>query len=125
MTTEQRMHAIGSKMLTTGMTLREYYIGQFPTMDMVEDILHQLAEWEEANVPEQPVTPKPFNPDWTTAPTWAQWWAVDADGIAYYFEEIPKNLGEFWASVNDVKSKKDRICPDLAPIWRETLTKRP
>ena len=28
-------------------------------------------------------------PDWTEAPDWAQWWAVDNDGYAYWYRDEP------------------------------------
>ena len=28
-------------------------------------------------------------PDWTGAPDWAQWWAADSDGYAYWYRDEP------------------------------------
>ena len=28
-------------------------------------------------------------PDWSDAPSWAQWWAVDGDGHAYWYAAEP------------------------------------
>jgi hypothetical protein len=28
-------------------------------------------------------------PDWSTAPEWAQWWAVNSDGAAMWYEHKP------------------------------------
>lgn len=36
--------------------------------------------------------------DWTEAPAWAQWLAVDADGEAYWFENEPKVAYKLWDS---------------------------
>lgn len=29
------------------------------------------------------------HPDWSQAPKWAEWWAVDCDGFAMWYEEEP------------------------------------
>jgi ribosomal protein L7/L12 len=34
--------------------------------------------------------------DWSKAPAWTQWLAVDADGEAYWFEHEPKVVRELW-----------------------------
>lgn len=34
--------------------------------------------------------PRPPEPDWSQAPEWAQWWAVDASGIAGWYEQEPE-----------------------------------
>lgn len=215
MTIERRMTQIGNKMLTTGMTLREYYIGNFPKMEMVQDILRQLAEWEERNLSEVPELKRTeFNgikihvgnpippdqpdwdiapewaeylgidnkgngtwytkdlaiigddwlpmgqtapagkfphlvndygwnnlilrpekkahevevPDWSTAPEWAYWWAVDADGNAYWYKCEPYPSDNKWVCIpvgHEVSIFGANSHPDLAPNWRETLRKRP
>jgi len=30
-----------------------------------------------------------FTPDWTKAPRWANWWAMDSDFYAHWFRERP------------------------------------
>lgn len=30
-----------------------------------------------------------FTPDWTKAPKWANWWAMDSDFCAHWFKEKP------------------------------------
>ena len=30
-----------------------------------------------------------LQPDWAGAPPWAQWWAVDSDGYAYWYRNRP------------------------------------
>lgn len=35
--------------------------------------------------------------DWSTAPEWANWWAMDASRDAYWYEEEPKKIGRLWA----------------------------
>lgn len=64
-------------------------------------------------------------PDWTQAPEWAQWWAVDNDGSAYWFEVEPFDIGVSWWETYDGRfTLADRI--DYINIaWRSTLTQRP
>ena len=36
-------------------------------------------------------------PNWSNAPKWAQWYAIDADGITHYYEMEPrKHDRAFW-----------------------------
>lgn len=35
-------------------------------------------------------------PDWRQAPTWAQWWAVDVGGNAYWHENEPTLYSRVW-----------------------------
>lgn len=37
-----------------------------------------------------------IKPDWKQAPTWAQWWAVDANGTAWWHEFEPKLYSRQW-----------------------------
>jgi len=39
----------------------------------------------------QPEAPEP---DWTTAPDWAQWWAVQPSGVAYWFRRRPMTFSD-------------------------------
>lgn len=43
-----------------------------------------------------------YQPDWSTAPEWAKWWAIDAEGWAYWFEVEPKTMSFFgyWSKGN-------------------------
>ncbi len=73
-------------------------------------------------------------PDWDSAPEWAQWWAVDADGAAFWYEYAPVLLGHYkgagkawWPA--DISGNVDR---DVTHItlpkgydWRISLHWRP
>jgi hypothetical protein len=37
-----------------------------------------------------------IKPDWKRAPTWAQWWAVDIGGNAYWHENKPTLYSRVW-----------------------------
>jgi hypothetical protein len=43
-----------------------------------------------------------IKPDWDEAPDWAQWWAVDDDGAAYWYELRPEVEGLAWGCRSDV-----------------------
>lgn len=62
------------------------------------------------------------SPDWSQAPEWAQWWAVDWDGQAYWFGHKPYVLGEMgWVDREFQQAPAGRAWGD----WRETLAQRP
>ena len=68
--------------------------------------------------------------DWSRAPNWANWWAMDANNCGYWFEEKPeidKNYN-WWGSDFKTRAKFDWHANDynLSGIdWRDTLTRRP
>ena len=59
--------------------------------------------------------------DWSKAPEWAQFAAMDKSGAQYWFEEEPFNddLAEQWACHGRYASFLD--CSN----WRNSLTQRP
>lgn len=78
------------------------------------------ATYEPVDSPAQ-VAPQP---DWTQAPAWAQWWAVDATGAANWYASKPETADDvpmWWSD--------DRNLPDLPDMfgidWRTTLRRRP
>lgn len=73
----------------------------------------------------------PFEePDWTAAPPWAAWWAVDKDGSPYWYAERPEPGKSVWW--NRIGSERRRVQPigrrcrlDMASAdWRQTLRAR-
>jgi hypothetical protein len=71
-------------------------------------------------------------PDWSTAPEWAQWWAVDADGQALWFAEQPAVNGSEWFPGDEAYESSDGWDVDggitdipLGVDWRQTLQRRP
>lgn len=66
-------------------------------------------------------------PDWGDAPRWAQWWAVDCDGEAYWFEAEPVRCSSVWDSSAGGMSRM-LACgyTDVDKInWRTSLIQRP
>jgi len=66
------------------------------------------------------------NPDWSTAPVWAQWWAVDANEWAAWFSGEPK-LDDEHPEWHTFSQCRNAGCCEL-PVgidWRTTLRQRP
>ncbi len=72
---------------------------------------------------QQPVAPEP---DWSTAPEWAHWWAVDCQSVGKWYEIAPYWLTGKWNNHTGriVWDGKEEDLP-LGKDWRETLTERP
>lgn len=66
-------------------------------------------------------------PDWSAAPEWAQWYAIDADGCRAWYEPKPQAMGFQWHSTQlyrGVSMDEDFDLP-LGLDWRLCLFKRP
>lgn len=62
-----------------------------------------------------------MEPDWSKAPEWARWWAVDADGSPYWFEEKPEQHLVTWQAASGQYEDSDR---EPNADWRTTLQQR-
>lgn len=60
-------------------------------------------------------------PDWNTAPDWAQWWAVDKSGSAFWYEGEPQSDDMQWWCGEAIRLERDFPCSN----WRSTLRQRP
>lgn len=77
----------------------------------------------------QPVAPEP---DWSSAPKWAMWWACDAGGDAFWWESKPIWLANSyfagWIDKNEfcgsVKVARTVEIP-LGCDWRTLIRQRP
>ena len=73
----------------------------------------------------QPEAPAIVGPDWSKAPGWAQWWAVDENGSAWWYAVEPRK-GECTWFVDDCD---DTVFADFVDLdgghWYRSLTKRP
>ena len=61
--------------------------------------------------------------DWKQAPYWANYWAMDRDGEAFWFEEEPVQNHHEWVWIDGAV----RIAPDFnwsAMHWQQSLAKR-
>ena len=70
--------------------------------------------------PEELGVPTSIEPDWSEAPEWAQYWAVDEDGSAWWYAEEPSRLAACWNRGGREARMLERV-----PGWRNTLHKRP
>ena len=65
-----------------------------------------------------------WQPDWSQAPDWANWWAVDGFDRAYWFEDSPKLniIDDTWDN-----HYRDKMAGDYGYTgdWRNSLRKRP
>lgn len=67
-------------------------------------------------------------PDWSKAPSWAQWWAVDADDNVAWFQNQPFCIGSGWFNPGGMTQTHNSMLPYHLPIgidWRTTLQARP
>ena len=75
----------------------------------------------------RPATPEELGvtaaiePDWSKAPEWAQYWAVDADGAQYWYENKPDCDDDAcrWYGMGG------KISGSPCLSWRDTLRERP
>lgn len=70
-----------------------------------------------------------MKPDWTKAPEWANYWAVDEDGLSYWYRLEPILFRAFGFWDNDPGDELwDLDISDgdgTDPDWRNSLQKRP
>ena len=70
-----------------------------------------------------------WQPDWSQAPEWADWWCLSVMHGAMWFSREPICTKSTWAMVNDVKfcaaSFDEAPSFNYAGNWQESLRKRP
>ncbi len=75
------------------------------------------------------MTQQTYTPDWSKAPTDANWHARDSDGCGFWYNKRPAQSRGFWAAGCSL-TIADNDCPVLdhdaaLDNWRDTLTVRP
>ena len=69
-----------------------------------------------------------WQPDWSQAPEWANWWSVDENGAANFSGKKPNIEGRQWVYYS---AASENLCHIDAPSfgytgdWRNSLRKRP
>ena len=66
--------------------------------------------------------------NWDKAPDWAKWWAVDSNGVAFFYDVKPKIDENYsWWNNEGVSYRDDNSeTYKISGIdWRQTLTRRP
>ena len=75
------------------------------------------------------MTQQTYTPDWSKAPTDANWHARDSGGCGFWYNKRPAQSRDFWAAGCSL-TIADNDCPVLdhdaaLDNWRDTLTVRP
>ena len=75
------------------------------------------------------VDDKEWQPDWSQAPDWANWWCLSVRHGAMWFSREPICTKSTWAMLNDVKfcaaSFDEAPSFNYAGNWQDSLRKRP
>lgn len=67
-----------------------------------------------------------IKPDWSKAPEWAEWWAVDWIGMSYFYKNKPVLIeGEQAWTAENIEFVDDELYGGYVENWKETLTQRP
>lgn len=61
---------------------------------------------------------------WEDAPAWANYWAMDMDGVAFWYEKEPEKEVDFWLNVIAGRVVRDRRYP-VSEHWENSLIRRP
>lgn len=62
-------------------------------------------------------------PTWDDAPDWANYMAMDSDGVWYFYANKPSYGLHSWWPVNNSDQRRERWQP-IVPGWRESLEVR-
>ena len=63
-------------------------------------------------------------PDWSEAPEWAQWFAIDEDGEGFWAEHLPTRSHDCWLPMS-IKSNYSWAGIFDATDWKNSLQQRP
>ena len=66
-----------------------------------------------------------LEPDWSTAPEWANYWAVDYSGKARWYKMEPVLIGDTWAAIGANYAYVDKYLHRPIKHWDKKLQKRP
>ena len=98
----------------------KHYDGTWGSWPSAELHIGQMRNWLDT-LPQLP------EPDWTQAPEWAMWWAMDADGEPFWMEDEPAHFDGVWAcdgrDMYDPSISSQKMV--LGIDWRLTLAARP
>ena len=64
-------------------------------------------------------------PDWSTAPEWANYWAVDLSGLARWYKDEPVGWCSVWVAVGKNRAATNCHLGYQVSDWDKTLQKRP
>ena len=86
------------------------------------DTMQVEADKRENSV-SQELSQEEWQPDWSQAPVWAKWWAMDKDVRSYYFEDRPKMGLAMWMPTDT--SSVVETHNNYQGSWEESLRERP
>lgn len=67
-----------------------------------------------------------MKPDWKDAPKWAQWLAMDKNGLWVWFENKPQTFSGITVWANATNGGRHALAKIKNPNnWRKTLESRP
>ena len=89
-----------------------------PLSELAAALRPLLGQPAPADVPAIPT------PDWSTAPDWAQWHAVDEDGRAFWFERQPRAMSSQWDDMGGLWVRHAAPNPYPNTEWYCTLSQR-
>lgn len=65
-----------------------------------------------------------IKPDWSKAPEWAEWWAVDWLGFAIFYKNKPITGNKSWHAIG-TEFEVDTCLKRCIDNWDEILVQRP
>ena len=66
-----------------------------------------------------------FEPDWSVAPDWANWWAMDDSGYFWWYQKEPKNKDGGWCVTYTADDFLAAPSFNYQGDWKDSLRKRP
>ena len=93
------------------------HLFSWPHIDRRSDEVKRL----QARVTELEAYQRGLSPDWTSAPTWANYWAMDKDGTSFWYAQEP-TLEDYYWNNNGVYSQCEAC---VAERWIDSLCHRP
>src|SRR5687768_11326912 len=91
---------------------------------MTKTTLPYSGSWKES-LQERPETDT-YTPDWSSAPRWAKFWAMDSDGRCFFYKISPYLASDMWRCTEDNEFQIDTVSsPKSIKNWKESLQERP
>lgn len=119
-------HEYAKVMLTQNITRTDIELAEL-SFSLAEAM---LAENENRQDKSRPEVLTDFEIDWDKIPNWANFFAIDKDGLQYIYGYEPylSNTCDYWADhkgLVDGHSEEVEIIENYQGDWRESLRKRP
>lgn len=114
-----------AKIMLDAMVNKNIDLGSYDEIAHDAFLLADAIEAEETkreNSVSQELSQEEWQPDWSQSPKWANWWAMDANGDCYYYEDKPKMLLVTWmpTDTNNIFPSQSNYQGD----WENSLRER-